>query len=195
MMLVKSALSVKAALSFQSDMFVHCAHMHIHCVCMHQKAISFVELGTGVLSQGSVLDFWCSAFSTERSRQSMQRCASATCGRVAAAHICNSALTTRLIDIFANHLPVVWLACLGQTLGDLDETLETMQLILKFRRLHNCRALRATHSVTRKFCRPFNHIYSADLSTFQVRIDKTKEQALARRTWIEDLGLREIRDF
>lgn len=150
MKLVKSALSVKAALSLQSDMFIHCAHMHIHCVCMHQKAVSFVELGTGVLPQGIASDFQDTAFSMEQSLQSIQRCASATCGRVAAAYKCNSALTTRLIDIFANHLPVVWLACLNQTLVDLDETLETMQLISKVR-CPPSRALRATRGTSRKF--------------------------------------------
>mmetsp|Transcript_30725 Transcript_30725/g.95056 ORF Transcript_30725/g.95056 Transcript_30725/m.95056 type:complete len:268 (-) Transcript_30725:1720-2523(-) len=191
MMLVTSARSVKAALSFQSDMFLHCAHMHIHCVCMHQKAISFVELGTRVLAKGMAENTSHLAASlVERSLQSAQRYTNATCGRTAAAYICGSALTTRLVDVFANDLPVVWLACLSQTLIDRDEALETLRFITRIRDLPG-RVLRAANSTSRKFCGLFEQKCSTYLPKGRERIKKTSEQTLARRIWIENLGLRE----
>ena len=193
--LVASALSVKAVLSLQSDIFLHSAHMHIHCICQcqevadvppaYQSALTLVDVGTSILPGGLVSDnkdeFVGRRGSTvEQSLLSFQNSVTADYGRIVWAETCNSVLTSLLADMFTSSVQTIWLGCISPTLVDIDETEFVLELLAKVRQFQAVQA--STDAIVTA--------HGQMLAATQERLEITRVHAEAREGWLNASGMK-----
>lgn len=179
--LVADALSVRAALYLQSDVFPNCAHLHIQCACQtdwgHNTA-SFLEIGSHTFSMGTkTIEYTSTA---EQSREALQKCVAT--GRLANAYLCDSMLTSMMVQMLTDRLRTIWLGCMGPTLVDIYESETTLALLAESRLLQY-----SSMSASLKLREPH---YSPHLNhSLKERLRITREYKSVRNSWLATLGL------
>lgn len=199
--LVAGALSVKVALSLQSDIFLQCAHMHIHCVCqcqeaadappIYQSALTFVEVGTSILHGGGDIsdgdECKIMGFAVEQSLVSFRNSVTADDGRTLSAQICNSVLTSLLADMLASSIRTIWLGCISSTLVDVDETECTLALLATARQFRKITVQAKPN--------PTIEIYPQLLAIIQERRENTNTHSMIRECWLNASGMKALSSF